>query len=169
MSRSKRVQTAGIDVARKQIDSNTEELRATFDRYKDQRSKLDPDLGADLQGFLVVRMAGALEQATFLSIDGYMFEQTDGTAREFASSWFYRAPSLKAKEYQQLIARFGPPISDNFKRFLDVGLRREELDGLMNVRHDVAHGKSYSSSYAKLTTYLLLVEELTEWLKANLL
>lgn len=146
-----------------------DELRATFDRYKAQRSQLGPDLAADLQGFIVVRMAGALEQATFLSIDGYMFEHTMGTAREFASSWFYRAPSLKSKEYQQLIARFGSPISDDFKSFINEGLRREELDGLMNVRHDVAHGKSYSSSYSKLTTYLRLVEELIEWLKANLL
>jgi hypothetical protein len=122
----------------------------------------------DMRRYLCLRCAGFLEQVVFVVLDGYLNQKVTGPARTFIRGHFNRAPNLNIDAFTRLIGKFGPQHSGAFDKFLTKP-RRGALADLLDIRNDVAHGRVGKGARLDPARYLILCEEIYDWLIENFL
>lgn len=151
------------------IDDIWRDLQETYVRLQESRASLSPDLQADMNKYVAVRMAGFLEQLCFHSISGRVAEVTSGSLQAFVNSWFYKSPNLNSSQFVALMDRFGDPIKSDAREFLDDSFRRETLNSLLLLRNSVAHGKQYPGSSRELSHYMDFTTDMYRWFESRFL
>lgn len=121
------------------------------------------DVQQDLHLYMCIRLSGYIEQLLHQAISAYVADLSSGPASDFALSWFRNAPNLTPDALERLIARFGDGWKGEIRDFLDEGENRSSLGTLITIRNNTAHGKSYSGSLSKISSYKELVDDLHEW------
>lgn len=152
-------------------------LNAQRARYENAVSELnaakiplDEVLGIqnDLRRYFCLRCAGFLERVTFEVLSQYLRSNSSGPVHSFATSFFDRAPNLKANAFEQLIARFGATKSDSFSQFLTID-RRGSLNTLLEVRNLVAHGGEIGGAKLAPDGHYEICRDIYEWLVSEFL
>ncbi|MFG1617910.1 HEPN domain-containing protein [Nonomuraea wenchangensis] len=145
------------------------DLDASYDRYKSGLSTVDIPLQEDLHKYMCIRLSGYLEQLLFEAVCGFINSVSGGPAKNFALSYFRRAPNLTPEALRDLVARFGEPWASELANFLDVDQRGNSLGNLMAVRNKVAHGQGYRGGQLNVATYKKLVDDLHSWVVQRML
>lgn len=141
-----------------------EELVTTTERIVSHIPRADPEVQEDLRKYICIRLSGYLEQIVFQAISGHVREPLGPELSEFVSSYFKRAPNLNPGQFHELVSKFGEESKLSFNEFLNVGLRREQLKSLLELRNDVAHGRAYRGTAASIAGYQQLVSDLDDWI-----
>ncbi|MFJ9392877.1 hypothetical protein ACIRON_28930 [Nocardioides sp. NPDC101246] len=156
--------------ARAEALSCWQRLQGEYGRYLETIRILQAQKGVgflkvqeDLRRYLCLRCAGFLEQVVFLVLDGYLTQKTSGPTRDFARSYFNQAPNLNVDAFTRLIARFGSNHVAELEVFLTTP-RRDTLGDLLGIRNDVAHGRVFNGQRLAPERYLILCEEIYDWL-----
>jgi hypothetical protein len=123
----------------------------------------------DLRRYLCLRCAGFLEQVTYTILTEFLEQKSSSPIIDFTKSYFSRAPNLNYHAYVDLIGRFGDSYQEQFEELLSQGGRKESLDDLLSVRNDVAHGKYQGGQKLQPDRYVLLCEDIFDWLVSTFL
>ncbi|MET9488193.1 HEPN domain-containing protein [Nocardia sp. NPDC006630] len=138
-------------------------LDATYERYQGSLLDVPISVQQDLHLYMCIRLSGYLEQLLHQAICDYMSRSASGPAREFALSWFRKAPNLNPDALEKLIARFGEKWSSELSEFLDIENNRSSLGTLIRIRNDTAHGRSWGGSSLNVRSYKELVDAIHVW------
>jgi RiboL-PSP-HEPN len=130
---------------------------------------MEISLQEDLHKYMCIRLSGYLEQLMFEAICGYISSTTGGAVKNFAISFFKRAPNLTPDALEKLVGRFGEPWESELSSFLDTDGRRTALGGLLAVRNKVAHGQSYRGGRLNVATYKELIDDIHSWVVSRML
>lgn len=118
----------------------------------------------DLRRYLCLRCSGFLEQVAYTILSAHLDIKSSGPAKEFAKSWFKRAPNLTVEEFRTLIARFGESYGTLFDTFLSEKDRKDTLGSLMAIRNKVAHGLEFKGARLDPVQFIELCEDTYNWL-----
>lgn len=141
-------------------------LSEEYRRYQDVIPELPTaqiKVQEDLRRYLCLRCAGFLEQVVFVALNGYLERKAEGPVRDFAQSWFKRAPNLTPNAFRTLMERFGDNHGQAFDAFL-TPTRKKVLDDLLEIRNGVAHGKTLAGAKLAPERYVQLCEDTYHWL-----
>ncbi|WP_433555827.1 HEPN domain-containing protein [Pseudonocardia xinjiangensis] len=159
-----------IDDARHIANSLKQDLDSTYKRYL---GALSADMPINFQGdvhkYMCIRLSGFLEQLVHVAITGMVRSKAHPTMGRFALSYFRHAPNLNPKSFEALIERFGEPLEESLKLFLDQDARRDLLGNLLEVRNKTAHGDNYKGSKPNVDSYKRLVDEIYNWVISDML
>lgn len=147
--------------------SHWQQLVSEFDRYHRAVSYIPTKelrLQEDLRRYLCLRCAGFLEQVTYDVLDDYLRRKSGSPVREFATSYFSRAPNLTPDGFMRLIARFGEKHEKSLADFLDEADRRFALGDLLGVRNEIAHGRYQPGRRDDPSRYRNLCEDIYRFL-----
>ncbi|MCS0634644.1 HEPN domain-containing protein [Streptomyces sp. LP05-1] len=145
------------------------ELDSSYNRYRAGLTAVDIPLQEDLHKYMCIRLSGYLEQLMFEAISGFVSSATGGPAKNFAMSFYKKAPNLTPDALEKLIGRFGDPWKTDLDDFLSADERRNSLGALMAVRNKVAHGHSYRGGQLNVATYKRLVDDIHSWVVIRML
>jgi hypothetical protein len=162
-------QLEGVNDARRIVNSLKQELDYTYSRYLQALGDIPIDFQGDVHKYMCIRLSGFLEQLLHVTITGMVRDRAHPMASRFALSYFRSAPNLNPKAFEALIERFGDPLEAALKGFLDQDDRRSLLGALLEVRNKTAHGESYKGSRPNVDSYMRLVNEIYNWVRAEML
>lgn len=118
-----------------------------------------------LTRFLVVRSSGFVEQVVYESARGYLAERSFGMVRTFSHSWIERTRNPSPANLLLLLGRFDGTLAELFSDFLDEddGLRRQNLELLVQRRNEIAHGQNEGMGIQKALRVAETAREVADW------
>jgi len=130
----------------------------------DPREISDPELASDLARYLCIRVSGFLEQATSIILKDFCEKNSWGLVQSFAHSWLEKSPNLSAEALCNLVRRFGKELGLELENFLATNELGTQLNSLIGIRNDVAHGRNQGISREQAWTYYETAQQIIEWL-----
>jgi len=166
MSNSGRIRS--ISDAKRETTRLKQELDDTYKRYTSALTNMPIDFQGDAHKYMCIRFSGYVEQLFHMSITGYLKSNHDQSTANFALSHFKHAPNMKAGNLEQLIARFKNDWQASLETLLLTNNNKDNLNNLLDIRNKTAHGEAYSGSAPQVNTYKALVDDLHNWVIANI-
>lgn len=151
------------------LDSLRKDLDADYKLYLEVLPDVPLNFQGHLHQYMCIRIAGFLEQTTFMVVKQLIANKSSPDAGQFALSFFRSSPNLTPDAFETLWLRFGSEDPHGVKGFLDLDERRELMGNLLRVRNYVAHGKSYGGGKMQVDSYRDLANGLYDWMLAKLL
>jgi hypothetical protein len=167
MSNSGRIRS--ISDAKREVTRLKQDLDDTYVRYLVALTSMPIDFQGDAHKYICIRLSGYVEQLFHMSITGYLKSNHDQSAANFALSHFKHAPNMKAGNLEQLVGRFKNGWQTSLDILLIAHNNKDNLNNLLDIRNKTAHGEAYAGSAPQVNTYKTLVDDLHNWVIANIL
>lgn len=143
-------------VARTEIVRQRKSLDDAIERAE---SASDLEMRADLARYCCMRLAGFFEQA-LLSLGTDLLRRTSGgPAQTYGLSFLGRSFNPTSESVLQYVGRFSPEWKGELEVFLGEEERGQQLNALVGVRNQLAHGQSQSVGIERVKQYRKTVDQ----------
>lgn len=115
--------------------------------------------------YLCVLVAGFLESAIEEVYGEYAQKATGPRPARFVSRAVARVQNPKANKFVEVAREFDPEWADKLAEYMAEDGRKEAVDGIMNNRHQIAHGRDAGITVAKVASYLGKCVEVVEFIE----
>jgi RiboL-PSP-HEPN len=128
-------------------------------------STQDPELLSHWARYFSVVAAGLLQNAITEIYTEYVTRAASGPVSNYARSRLATIQNPKADKFVEVARNFDVAWAAELETFLGDKGRKEAIDSIMNVRHQIAHGKFAGITYARISEYLKKAEEVIEFIE----
>lgn len=141
-------------------------MRADLDDVIHLAASMDPgsEEAGHLARYLCIRVAGFLEQSLVAMAQSCVRRCSFKEAQSFGLSHVKKLPNPSAPEIRRLVERFNTQWVTELDAFFSQDERKDRVNALLGLRHQLAHGQSQAISLERVREYLLLVQDLVEFL-----
>lgn len=140
-------------------------LDATFARAP--ASNTDLESQADFAKYLCVLVSGFFENALVALLVDYTQRRSAPEVVSFVEKQLDRWTSPKVEKIIDLFGAFSPQWRESLVVFL-ADERKESINSLVALRHQIAHGNSVSTSLSQIRAYYYSILKVLEYIE-NLL
>lgn len=125
----------------------------------------DPELLSHWARYFSVLAAGLLQNAITEVYTEYVTRTSSGPISNYARSRLATIQNPKADKFIEVARNFDAAWAAGLQSFLGDEGRKEAVDSIMNVRHQIAHGKDVGITYARISEYLKKAEDVIEFIE----
>jgi hypothetical protein len=123
----------------------------------------------DMNRYLIIRISGWLEQTFHAVLMQYVSRRVaDEPARQFILEKIYRVRNLNFHRILQTLRQFDERLANQLNHLVSAK-GKDDLNSLMDLRNDIAHGHHNKSAYNRTKQYYRSCIELLEQLCSVLL
>jgi pantoate kinase len=115
--------------------------------------------------FFCVLAAGLLENAISEIYTEYVVRVASPEAANYAVSRLARIQNPNTEKFVETAHAFSHSWGLALEFFVDVNGRKEAIDSIMAIRHQIVHGKNAGISYVRVVEYLNKAEEVLEFIE----
>jgi hypothetical protein len=127
----------------------------------------DISLQAAWARFFTVLCAGLLENSIREIYGEYIGRVAAPEAANYAISQLARIQNPKSEKFVQTAYAFSKAWGDELDAFIQDNGRKEAIDSILNIRHQVAHGQDAGITYARITEYLNKAVDVLEFIETQ--
>lgn len=111
-------------------------------------------LSADLSRYLVILVAGWMEQSAFELARDRCRRDASGPVLSFSLSHLDRTRNARLEELLDMVGRFDKRWRDELERFM-TSEKKDAINSIMGLRNQVAHGNPWiqNASVARVSNY----------------
>lgn len=149
---------------RAEVSRLRKRLDATFGRMPSTSS--EPELQADFAKYLCVLVSGFFENAIVALILDYVERRSAPEIMTFVERRLSRWTNPNAERIANLFGAFRADWKNSLDDFL-VDQRRDSVNSLVALRHQIAHGGSVGTSLSQVKSYYTTIIDVVDHL-ANL-
>lgn len=149
---------------RAQVQRTRQRLDDTFKRAS--RLKGDPELTSDFARHLCVLVSGFLERAAIELLLEHVRQRSHQSIQRHMAQHLRRFSSAKANNLIALFGSFDLAWEADLKLYL-VDQHKDAVDSIVDLRHNIAHGRDTVVTMSRITEYYDRVKEVVEHI-ANL-
>lgn len=146
---------------RGEIDRLRKRLDATFSRAPDPTADLE--LQADFAKYLCVLTSGYLESAICALLIGYAKSKSAPAVASFVERQLGPWTNPKAEKIIDLLGAFSGDWKNDLLTYL-VDERKDSINSLIALRHQIAHGESVGTSMSQIKRHYKTVNDVIEHL-----
>lgn len=144
---------------RAQVQRERQRLDDTFKRAS--RLKGDPELSSDFARHLCVLVSGFLEQAAIELLLEHVRQRSPQSIQRHIGQHLRRFSSAKANNLIALFGSFDLAWEADLKLYL-VDQYKDAVDAVVDLRHNIAHGRDTVVTMSRITEYYDHVKEVVE-------
>jgi hypothetical protein len=141
---------------RAEVSRLRKRLDAAFGRMPS--SSAEPELQADFAKYLCVLVSGFFENAIVALILDYVERRSAPEIMTYVERQLSRWTNPNAEKIATLFGAFRPEWKDSLDSFL-VDQRRDSVNSLVALRHQIAHGASVGTSLSQIKSYYTVIIE----------
>lgn len=127
----------------------------------------DFQLQAHWGRYLCVMVAGFLENALGAIYADYAYRTSSPAVANYASSELLKIQNPKAERFVRTAKAFNPTWATDLESFLAIDGRKEAIDGIMNLRHAIAHGRDAGIGVAQVKKYFEKAVAVLEFIESQ--
>ncbi len=143
-----------------EVDRQRQQLDATFKRAVGVGT--DPELLSDYARYLCVLVSGFLEQAVVELLVEYVRRHSDSRVQEHVERRLRRKlTNLKKQGLIDVLGSFDPDWRRDLDAFL-VDEYKDAVDGVVDLRNHIAHGRSVGITMATVRDYYLRIKDVVD-------
>ncbi|MEO6192554.1 MAG: HEPN domain-containing protein [Thermoanaerobaculia bacterium] len=125
------------------------------------------ELQAHWGRYLCVLVAGFLENAITEVYSEFVYRVGSKPLANFISTTVARIQNPNSKRFIETAKSFRVEWGRDLEAFLSEDGRKEAIDGIMNLRHQIAHGQSAGITLARVADYLKKSVEVIEFIETQ--
>ncbi|MGD0663758.1 MAG: HEPN domain-containing protein [Syntrophorhabdales bacterium] len=144
---------------RAQVQHERQRLDATFQRASGTQG--DPELLSDFAKYLCVLVSGFLEQAVIELLLEHVRTHSHSSVLRHVEQRLRRFTSANRERIIQLLRSFDPEWGKDLETYL-VDEYKDAVDGVVALRHAVAHGRSVTITMARVFEYYGRIKQVVE-------
>jgi len=128
-----------------------------------------PDLGlrAHWARYFCVLASGLLENAITEIYSEFVQRSSHPAVANYSVSRLQRIQNPKADKFVETARSFSQSWGDALEGFLAIDGRKDAIDSIMNLRHQIAHGKNVGVSVVRIRDYIDLAEKVLEFIEGQ--
>ncbi len=130
-------------------------------------STQDVELLSHWARYFCVRTAGILENGITEIYSEYVVRTSSRPVANYASSRLAHIQNPKSQRFLETARSFDAHWAATLESFLDDDGRKDAIDSIMNVRHQIAHGQNVSITIARISEYLQKAEDVLEFIETQ--
>jgi hypothetical protein len=146
-----------------EISSQIQRLEALI--KKAAKSTDDVELLAHWARYFCVIVAGVIENGVREIYSEYVTRTSTARVAGYARARLGTIQNPNSEKLLQITRSFDVPWATALEKFIDDNGRKDAVDSIMNLRHQIAHGKNAGVSYVRVTEYLRRVIEVLEFVE----
>lgn len=123
------------------------------------------DLQAHWGRYICVMISGFLENAIGLVYSDFVYKTSQRPTATYASSTLLRIQNPNSDRFIKTASAFRSDWGDALREYLNEGGRKEAIDGIMNNRNGIVHGKDTGITLATVKDYLRRALEVIEFIE----
>lgn len=150
----------------RELNRQVQRLKALIDQA-DQASHESLELHGHWARYTCILVAGFLENAIAEVYSEFAKRQCSARVARYVSARVSRIQNPKSYRFIEVADAFDKSWGDTLSEFLDQEGRRDAIDGIMNVRNNVAHGKDTGITVARVKDYLEHSVRVVEFLEVQ--
>ena len=131
------------------------------------KSTCDIELLSHWARYFCVLAAGLLENALTGLYTEYVTRTAAGPVASYAKSRLITIQNPKADRFVEVARSFDPLWALSLEQFLADDGRKDAVDSIMSIRHQVAHGKNAGITLARISDYLERAVEVIEFIEGQ--
>jgi hypothetical protein len=139
------------------------QLQATIDRIG-TIPEAELETRSEYVRYLIVRLSGFVEYGLEQVMIEFIQANSYGPVRSYALAYAGYLGNPNADNICKFVRRLDGTWAKDLDAFLATEERRQSLNSLIGLRHQVAHGMPSASSFGTLMGYVAVVDELFDWL-----
>lgn len=148
--------TGRAEVARQQ-----RQLDTTFSRARGLHA--DVELLSDFARYLCVLVSGYVEQTTIELLIEYARTRSDPhIQRHVERSVRRQVTNLNAQRLIEVVSTFDPAWRNKLEKLI-VDEYKDALDGIVDLRNSVAHGRYVGVTFSRVDEYYIRVKKIIGW------
>lgn len=134
---------------------------------KAAHSTQDVELLSHWARYFCVRTAGILENGITEIYSEYVVRTSSPPVANYASSRLARIQNPNSERFLETARHFDTQWAATLENFLDDNGRKDAIDSIMNVRHQIAHGQNAGITISRISEYLRKAEEVLEFIETQ--
>ena len=142
---------------RAEVDRQRQRLDATFSRASGVNA--DAELLSDLARHLCVLVSGFVEQATIELLIEYARTHSDARILRQVDRSVRQLTNLKTRRLIDVFGTLEPDWQDDLESFI-VDEYKDALDGIVDLRNHVAHGRYVGVTLARVSDYYVRIKKI---------
>lgn len=142
-----------------EIERQRKRLDAVFARAS--KAGTDPELLSDLARYLCVLVAGFLEQAVIEIALEHIRTHSQSSVQRYVEGRLRRFTSANVQNVIELLGSFDPDWRIDLEAYL-IDEYRDAVNGVVDLRHTIAHGKLTGVTIASVQSYYERVKKVIE-------
>jgi len=140
-------------------------LRSLMERAA--KTTKDIELLAHWARYFCVLTAGLIENALKEIYLEYVSRTASGPVASYARSRITTIQNPNAEKFLEVARSFDPSWAAELEGFMDDNGRKDAIDSIMNIRHQIAHGKNAGITYTQISDYLKSAIEVIEFIESQ--
>lgn len=128
----------------------------------------DIELQSHWASYFTVKIAGILENALTILYSDYVNRSAGGPVANYAISRLETLQNPKAEKFVQIARHFNPAWATSLEEYLEDEGRKEAIDSIMTVRHQVAHGGKQGITLARISSYYAKAKDVLDFIEVQL-
>ena len=117
--------------------------------------------------YFCILAAGLLENAISEIYGEFVERNSHPNVANYAVSRLNTIQNPKADKFVETARSFSQIWAEDLETFLAIDGRKEAIDGIMNTRHQIAHGKSVGISFVRIQEYIDRAEAVLEFIETQ--
>ena len=142
-----------------EVNRQRQQLDATFKRATGLGP--DPELLSDYARYLCVLVSGFLEQAVVELLIEYVRTHSDTHVQQHVEQRLRQLTNLKVQRLIDVFGSFDPDWRRDLEAFL-VDEYRDAVNGIVDLRNNIAHGRSVGITMSRVQDYYVRVKAVVE-------
>lgn len=114
--------------------------------------------------YLCVLTSGFLENA-IIEIYGDFVDNAPKPVANYARSQLSKIRNPNEQKFYEIAFSFNPSWAEDLRTFTDDSGRKDAIDSIINVRHQVAHGRDTNITIARLQEYYRRAVEVVDFIE----
>lgn len=127
----------------------------------------DVELLAHWARYFCVLSAGLLENGLKEIYSEYVARTASGRVAGYARARLATIRNPDSEKLVETTRSFDSSWAKALEQFMDDNGRKDAIDSIMNLRHQIAHGKNAGVSYVVLSDYLRRAVEVLEFVESQ--
>jgi hypothetical protein len=148
-----------------EISSQIQRLEALM--KKAAKSTDDVELLAHWARYFCVIVAGIIENGVKEIYSEYVTRTSTARVAGYARTRLSTIQNPNSEKLVQITRSFDVPWATALEKFIDDNGRKDAVDSIMNLRHQIAHGRNAGVSYVRVVEYLQRVVEVLEFVETQ--
>jgi hypothetical protein len=148
---------------RAEVDRRRQQLETTFSRARGLNA--DAELLSDFARYLCVLVSGFVEQATIELLIEYVRAHSDPRILRHVERNVRHLTNLKAQRLIDVIGDLDPEWRSKLETFI-VDEYKDALDGIVDLRNSVAHGRYVGVTLSRVSEYYARVKTIIDRIAA---
>ncbi len=137
------------------------QLDATFERIKEIEANPDLEIRSDFARYLCVLVSGYLEKAVVELVQEHARRNGSPTLQRFVEQRTRRFTNANAQRLQVFLGSFSSNWQADMDSYLVDDLK-DAVNGVISLRHQIAHGGTVGVTYQRITEYYLRVQKVID-------